>query len=620
MSADLFAEFDDFSQPQQPQQPPRQVPTPFAPTSELPDPFAFSTAAPIISGAQKTQPWPSFQDTTSADPWGDFGSTNLGGVASKPAGDDDDDGWGDFETAQTAPKATTQTKLQQAPVTTRNDTSTLPRQNSQKRPPQRTRVLRAPTLELMTNSLIDIPGANVMPEDARSPPWLRKSFSRLTKDIPKAAAQPSFPKAAVVNPNVLFDADDFEGQNIKEEEEDDDDEFGDFETVAPAAEAPKDILSDDFFTTPITAKRTSAELLSTLSLHDPKSQYPQAPKSPSFQDRNPFPGLALNTPEKSEAFEDANREPSPDTAWPSLDQQDSGASKSLGDDWGAFGSFPGEPTPNKRDISKEDDWDWDSFDTQKTSAVKPAASNNVSKGSDASLAWDAGQATSTILSQSDEGRAPPVNVPPPSVLLSIFPEILGQANESLYKPIGGQPFSIKNRILSDPKTIDFLRGYLLLATIAARVIAGRKLRWHRDKFLSQGMSISMAGSKGMKLAGVDKTQSVREDREAVDVLDIWKEHVGRLRSSVASANTVIKNPSEHLKIPDLRENMQAQTAKGVPTAPKACVICGLKRDERIARVDFEVEDSFGEWWTEHWGHTTCRRFWLQHENALRTRQ
>ncbi|KAJ3502922.1 hypothetical protein NM208_g16619 [Fusarium decemcellulare] len=32
----------------------------------------------------------------------------------------------------------------------------------------------------------------------------------------------------------------------------------------------------------------------------------------------------------------------------------------------------------------------------------------------------------------------------------------------------------------------------------------------------------------------------------------------------------------------------------VPTAPKACIICGLKREERVAKVDYEVEDSFGE--------------------------
>lgn len=133
------------------------------------------------------------------------------------------------------------------------------------------------------------------------------------------------------------------------------------------------------------------------------------------------------------------------------------------------------------------------------------------------------------------------------------------------------------------------------------------------------MSISAAGSKGMKLANVDKTQSAREDREAGDVADMWKENVGRLRSSVAAANSSIKNPSQQLRIPELRVSMSVAIAKAVPTAPKACVICGLKRDERVSQVDHDVEDSFGEWWTDHWGHTACKRFWLQHENTLRQR-
>ncbi len=170
-----------------------------------------------------------------------------------------------------------------------------------------------------------------------------------------------------------------------------------------------------------------------------------------------------------------------------------------------------------------------------------------------------------------------------------------------------------------PRFTTFLRGYLILAVVAARIIAGRKIRWHRDKFLSQSMSISAAGSKGMKLAGVDKTQTTREDREAADVVSNWKSQVGRLRSAVVSANSTKKSGGAQLKIPEISDTMQVQTARDVPTAPNACVICGLKRNERLSKVDHEVEDSFGEWWVEHWGHVACKRFWLQHENTLRQR-
>jgi len=41
----------------------------------------------------------------------------------------------------------------------------------------------------------------------------------------------------------------------------------------------------------------------------------------------------------------------------------------------------------------------------------------------------------------------------------------------------------------------------------------------------------------------------------------------------------------------------------------------LKRDERVARVEFGVEDSFGEWWVEHWGHRTCRNFWAAQKSG-----
>lgn len=171
----------------------------------------------------------------------------------------------------------------------------------------------------------------------------------------------------------------------------------------------------------------------------------------------------------------------------------------------------------------------------------------------------------------------------------------------------------------------FLRGYLALATVAARIIAGRRLRWHRDKFLSQSMTISAAtgGKGGMKLAGIDKSQSAREDREAADVAVAWKDVVGRLRTAVAAANAAIAKDAaalgRPLKVPELAETMRVETVKGAITAPKACVVCGLKRDERVARVDFEVEDSFGEWWVEFWGHRECRNFWVEHEVALRSR-
>jgi hypothetical protein len=211
-------------------------------------------------------------------------------------------------------------------------------------------------------------------------------------------------------------------------------------------------------------------------------------------------------------------------------------------------------------------------------------------------------------------------------VLSLFPSLLDLASTSLFNRLSNHSNAIRDRVLSDRQAQTFLRSYLLLATVAGHVIAGRKLRWHRDKFLSQSMSISAAGGKGgMKLAGIDKTQAAREDREAADVLDMWARQVGKLRGAVAAVNTMLKDggggaagPTQ-LKVPELSLTMAVQVVKGAETAPKACFLCGLKREERVAKVDFEVEDSFHEWWIDHWGHRACRNFWKEHEGALRQR-
>ena len=123
----------------------------------------------------------------------------------------------------------------------------------------------------------------------------------------------------------------------------------------------------------------------------------------------------------------------------------------------------------------------------------------------------------------------------------------------------------------------------------------------------------------MKLTGVDKAEITRENREVADVVRIWREQLGRLRSAITVANSSIREASAHLVIPEIHESLQVKTQEGGLTTPKQCIICGLKREERVIKVDFEVEDSFGEWWVEHWGHRACRNFWQEHESKLRHR-
>lgn len=190
----------------------------------------------------------------------------------------------------------------------------------------------------------------------------------------------------------------------------------------------------------------------------------------------------------------------------------------------------------------------------------------------------------------------------------MFPQLLNLPQSALFKSVANQSFSLRNRILSNPSTIEFLRAYILLATVGARIISGRKLRWKRDTLLSQAMKIGPAaagGKGGMKLTGVDKAEITREDREVAEFVRIWKEQVGRLRSAIAAANSSLHDYQAHLVVPEINETMPIKTAimaEGALQAPKSCSLCGLKRDERIQKVDTQVEDSFGEWWVEHWGH------------------
>ncbi|KAI2630729.1 hypothetical protein GGR54DRAFT_166255 [Hypoxylon sp. NC1633] len=607
MSADLFAAFEDSPNP-----PPSKghPPRTFAQTSSLTsDPFTFGVNNSANSGSHIGSS--QFQNAQQLSGTSSWAAVPL--QSSQPSfqqQEDDDDGWGDFEVAPSTSQslATSTAKVAPGPALSKQPQNPVL---------QRTRIVRASTIDLMTNNLLDLGDSSTARDEPRRPTWTQGLAQQVKNTTPNAAFSNAPKGTSDADPNVLFDADDFDG----EQDDDDDDDFGEFETetVTSPAQPAQDYLSgSNLYSPPKTSMTRTSQMLSGLNLTEAAS-YPQAPRSPSFQDRNPFPGLVVAPP--SEASKEPTNEPkiSPATAWPSIDPEKSTGRDGFGDDWGAFENFPDEPDKSTANNPKGN-WDWDSTEPTRPKPTNTQAPVTTSSLDNSSWDWDSVDAASEKqVDQSSKDDLPPTNIPPPSILLSVFPQLFEQANTSLYKPVSGQSFSVKNRILSDPKTIEFLKGYLALATVAARIIAGRKLRWHRDKFLAQRMTISAAGSKGMKLAGVDKAQAAREDREATDVVAHWKEHIGRLRSAIAAANSSVKNNTEQLKIPEVSESMQIQTEKIAPTAPKACIVCGLKRNERVSKVDHEVEDSFGEWWVDHWGHLACKRFWLQHENALRQR-
>lgn len=160
-------------------------------------------------------------------------------------------------------------------------------------------------------------------------------------------------------------------------------------------------------------------------------------------------------------------------------------------------------------------------------------------------------------------------------------------------------------------------GKTILQThkVACYLITGRSLRWKRDSILSQNTRIGPAapGGKtgGMKLTAIDKSESLKEEREVVDVVQAWERHAHFFNSTLHQAG--LRRP-----LMTLSERLSARPIKGVGvlTSQYPCALCGLKRDDRVSEASINVNDSFGEFWIEHWGHRDCKDFWNKNQALL----
>ncbi|KAA8647276.1 uncharacterized protein ATNIH1004_005966 [Aspergillus tanneri] len=203
----------------------------------------------------------------------------------------------------------------------------------------------------------------------------------------------------------------------------------------------------------------------------------------------------------------------------------------------------------------------------------------------------------------------PTNIPPPSVLLELFPQ--------LFEQLRWEATQARKAVQQKKNIEDVAASILCTLRVAARVVSGRTLRWKRDSILSQSMRIGPARSGksgGMKLNAVNRNEDIKEKQEAVDVIVMWRDRAGLFNSVIqASGRRPIQAISENTRA------TPASAEQGALKAPHACALCGLKRDERLPKIDDAVEDSFGEWWTDHWGHTDCRQFWERHNNMLSQR-
>ncbi|RAL00641.1 uncharacterized protein BO80DRAFT_425456 [Aspergillus ibericus CBS 121593] len=377
------------------------------------------------------------------------------------------------------------------------------------------------------------------------------------------------------NDDVLFDA------TLESVPDDESDDWGEFETadVPTMKETPRVVLQPhaavkERRARPASSKRTTVDstpvnLLDSLSIHD------NVPFSGSKPTATPKPTVPK-----------ARRKDPPNVPSPLPTQDDPF------EEWGDFVDGPA------------------SSQTGAPSTAAPAAHRPLENGKNVpgNIKASAGStgAFQTATHPTTAAQVRPTNIPPPSVLLELFPQLLDELRQEATKA------------RKDMQQKDQLENAasLIICTLktAARVVAGRTLRWKRDSILSQSMRIGPARSGksgGMKLNTVNKNEDIKEQQEAVDVLTMWRDRTALFNSIIQAAG---RSPVQ--VIPENIRVMAFTTNQGALKAPHACALCGLKRDERLPRVDGDVEDSFGEWWTDHWGHTECRQFWEKNRSLL----
>jgi hypothetical protein len=404
------------------------------------------------------------------------------------------------------------------------------------------------------------------------------SVRRHQDNLPKQTSTPNKRQEAR-DPNILFDA----NEDLPSEDED----FGDFEgTVSNAAQ--------DF--------PRSAEV-DLLGLEDssPQRVQPSALQKPQHESFSSLLDLGEmqnpgQNPEASEAtriIHKASNEHSSKKEGSSFTQRDN-TQKSP--------PSPSVPAPKPEISANDDDEPWDDFTSWEANIESTTITN--SPNLPFSIPTPKSPPPEPVNPQ------PPTNVPPPAILLSLFPPLLTSLSTSFFQPLSSLPPSTRSAIYTNPVAITYLKSYLALATVCARLLAGRKLRWKRDTLLSQAMRIGPAAGagavRGMKVTSVDRAELQREEREVADVVKAWQGEVGRLRGAVAevkkgAVGTERDGLLDGLRVPEIREGMVVRSVEvdeGGVKSVRPCALCGLMREERVGKVDGEVFDGFDEWWVE----------------------
>ncbi|KAJ5735408.1 uncharacterized protein N7483_000533 [Penicillium malachiteum] len=403
------------------------------------------------------------------------------------------------------------------------------------------------------------------------------------------------------NSDVLFDAEIDIPTNETE------DEWGDFEgpeatvaTVQPQR-APNTIPQTE---APATQHQAAQiDLLDSLSLNDPPQNLSiTTKKSQNVSMKSQVAAPASNPPESTwddDSFGDWGEfTDTPSTNPPTTQRQPPKPKpKAKPAPRKPITKNPLKPTPQNPGWEDEFE-DWGDFNDGPTPA---APKQTISKQPPSPALAQVSFTSST----SPSSTVRPTNIPPPSVLLSLLVEILSNLQKE----------ALQSRASEQESREETATRIQITLSTAARIIAGRSLRWKRDSILSQSMRIGPAGkSGGMKLSTVNKHEDVKESQDAVEVLSLWRERAALFNSVVQGVG---QKPVPVVGDPAALKVVVAKVEDGAIKASHACALCALRRDERVLRIDEGVvNDSFGEWWTEHWGHTGCRVFWERYKELL----